>query len=249
MRPYQVTDFVGTPTAGPYVVTGAFPLTILGWVATARDNDTANPATTPGTIFNTATRTSSECYIRGLREELEYRTSSGLPWQHRRIVFMFQGFDILNFNGTVFPMWVENTNGFVRSMHSLTSSNPAAVGVFDQLQTLLFEGRLGVDWNNFLTAPLDRSRIDVKHDSTTIIKSGNANGVLRKRKLWHGVNKTLVYDDDEIGGGEGENFLSARTKRSCGDMYVIDIIAPGIGAVVGDVLQFDPTATLYWHER
>jgi len=63
------------------------------------------------------------------------------------------------------------------------------------------------------------------------------------------MGKNLIYDDDELGGETEEGFLSTRGSGSMGDYYVVDFFRPANIAGVDDVIRFDPTATLYWHEK
>lgn len=254
MRPIAFTDPTAAGTFGAYNISAAFGLTVLGWVATARNNEVINaaPLVNGGTVFDSSTRTATSCFMRGLKECVEIQTSSGIPWQWRRICIKFRGPSLLRPNlaaGDLLPLWFEDTNGYARGMYSLTSGNAQAVAVFGNIQSVIFKGRLNIDYANFLTAPLDRSRVEVAYDKTFRVSSGNANGIMRRYNLWHGMNKTLVYDDDEVGGSMSEGFLSADTKGSMGDYYVFDFFVPGVGGTSTDVLRFDPETTLYWHER
>jgi len=249
MRPVGFPSLVpGDKVEGPYNITGNFALTVLGWIATARGNE-VNSADDPSTIFDSSTRTSTTCYMRGLKENIELSTSTGTAWQWRRICFTFKSFDIISVAGINQLLFHEDTSGIRRSMHSLTSASPEAVGVFGNLQSLLFKGRLNTDYANFFTAATDPHRVNVRYDQTRMIRSGNERGTLRNVKLWHPMGKNLIYDDDELGGETEEGFLSTRGSGSMGDYYVVDFFRPANIAGVDDVIRFDPTATLYWHEK
>jgi hypothetical protein len=114
---------------------------------------------------------------------------------------------------------------------------------------LLYKGLAGKDWDDLIVAPVDTSRISVKFDKTWTIQSGNSNGVVRERKLWHPMNKNIVYDDDENGDVEQASYFSVDSKAGMGDYYVVDIIQPGTGATSSDLLQISTNSTLYWHEK
>ena len=119
----------------------------------------------------------------------------------------------------------------------------------NQMEGFLFKGSSGVDWNDIFVAPVDTSRVDVKFDKTWTYHSGNGNGVFRKKKLWHGMNHNLVYDDDEVGANEQASYVSVDSKAGMGDYYVVDYFGCGLGAAVTDLLAVSNNSTLYWHEK
>jgi hypothetical protein len=184
--------------------------------------------------------------MRGLSETIEIQTSSGLPWQWRRICFCLKNPSYLS--PAVAP-FLETTAGFVRLMYKNTSGSASDVLLKNNLRTLVFKGVIGSDWNNILTAPIDTTRVDLKSDTTTVISSGNASGRLKRYKRWYPMNSNLVYDDDETGGREAASTYSVTDKRGMGDYYIWDIFVSGIGGSSTDRMSFDPTATLYWHEK
>jgi len=116
-------------------------------------------------------------------------------------------------------------------------------------QEILFKGRANVDWNDTILAPVDTTRVSVMYDKTFTLKSGNAYGALLERKLWHPMNKNIVYDDDENGSTEASSYYSTASKAGMGDVFVIDQFYPGAGASSTDLLQFSTNSTLYWHEK
>jgi len=111
------------------------------------------------------------------------------------------------------------------------------------------KGRKSIDWSDPIIAPLDTSRITVKYDKTITSKSGNDRGTVREFKLWHPMNKNLVYGDDEAGDNMTTVFRSVTSKAGMGDYYVMDVITPGSGAVTSDQLLLQSNSTLYWHEK
>lgn len=229
-------------TANEAVMKGGDPESYLFcWAASARASTTGisnqpNP-------HDEATRTATTVFVRGLKERIEITTNNGLPWQWRRIVFAQKG------------MWNDITQTSTFQLSSLTSSgyrrlvNEAWGTSRSFLTNYLFRGVVGNDWNDEINAPIDTRRVTVLYDKTRAISSGNERGVMRTYKLWHGINKNLVYDDDENGGAEDSSAFSVSSKAGIGDIYVIDIFRPRGGSVPGDQLAFGPSATLYWHER
>lgn len=248
MMAFNQSSSSTNPSAGRVTITagdGADGYTGILWCPTARDNTQTN-AGLPGNVFTPATRTATNCFMRGLKESIEVQTSTGLPWQWRRIVFCAK--DPQYFSPAVAP-YLETSNGYARLLYKNTGGSANDQLLKNNLRTIVFKGSINSDWSDILNAPIDTARIDLKSDVTTIISSGNSNGKLRKFDRWYPMNKSLVYDDDESGGGESPSVYSVQDKRGMGDLYIWDIFVSGIGGTSSDQITFDPAATLYWHER
>lgn len=242
MLAYAQTGGSGAGGAsGAAQFSGATGFQVFCWLATGRDNSYST-GNTAGTIFNDAVRTSSTCYMRGLKESIEIQTSTGVPWQWRRICFTVKGF---SFTGS----YIETSYGYQRMLYNLNSGTSTDQATYTTLLNLLFKGSVGIDWNSPQNAKIDTSRVSLKYDRTFMISSGNSSGVLRKYDLWMPMNKNLVYDDDERGEQKTASIYSVDSKAGMGDYYVVDFFFPGIGAASGDAISFNPSATLYWHEK
>jgi len=232
----------------PAVITGGYvTFNPIVWCATARDNSTAVGVGNAGNKFYQATRTATTCFMRGLSETVEIQVSDGLPWQWRRICFTYKGVNDLLPGLTTAPAFrlaLETSNGWVRTVNALPNN-----AYRDALEGVMFRGVKGVDFNEPLTAPLDPTRITVKYDRTRTISSGNDDGCIRKYKFWHGMNKNLVYADDESGGCESTGYYSVQSKAGMGDFIVVDYFLPRAGSTSTNQLIFNPTASLYWHEK
>lgn len=217
------------------------------WQATAMDlNDNAG---NPNLRVNQAQRTATSCYMRGLSEHVRLQTNSGLPWFHRRICFRHRG--LVPFRSALgsesSPVSIESSNGWQRLFNNIgVDSAPQTLA---QREAWLFRGEIQRDWNDPILAPVDTSRVDVCFDKTWTLKSGNANGTVYERKLWHPMNKNLVYDDDENGNVESTVTYSVSSKQGMGDYFVYDIIAAGLGGSASDVCAIYANSTLYWHEK
>nr|QVW56537.1 MAG: capsid protein [Gemycircularvirus] len=218
------------------------------WCPTAQSLDVNS------TVQNPASRSASTCYMKGLSEHVRIQTSSGIPWFHRRICFTTRGVSPFNASSTsdttqfqTYQPYADTSNGIERLFFN-TQQNvmPATQAA---MWAILFKGQNGRDWNDLITAPLDSSRVSIKFDKTWTMQSGNTNGLVRERKLWHPMNKNLVYDDDESGDVEGGSYYSTEAKPGMGDYYVVDVIQPGTGATSSDFLQINANSTLYWHEK
>jgi len=232
----------------PAVVTGGQGVNTAAaflWCATARDNTTSN-SNNRGTTFDQATRTSTTPYMVGLKEAIEIQVSTGMPWQWRRICFTVKG-SLGITQTTSFALSTETSNGYVRVLNQLNGGPGSLDGYI--LYERLFRGQNTVDWNDVMTAKVDTSRVTLKYDKTCSLASGNEDGFIRKYNRWHGMNKTLVYNDDELGGVENPQSFSSTGKAGMGDYYVLDLFRARTGSTSTDQLSFRPESTLYWHEK
>lgn len=217
------------------------------WQATAMDlNDAAG---NPNLKINEAQRTSTTCYMKGLSEHVRVQTSSGVPWFHRRICFTYRGNNPFRASLTPesSPVAIETSSGFTRLFNNIGVDS--APNTLAAREAVIFRGTIQRDWNDPIVAPTDPTRIDVKFDKTWTLKSGNASGTVYERKLYHPMNKNLVYDDDEDGGVESTATYSVLSKQGMGDFYVYDILSAGLGATASDLAAIYANSTLYWHEK
>jgi len=249
-----------TSATGASQVTAPSPALVAGnstarflWLATAQD--LISQGGVGGTVGQEAQRTATTCYMRGLSENIRVQTSSGLPWFHRRICFTAKGeipfrnkagADTSPTPNPVTP-YVDTSTGMQRLWLNMTINNMQ--NTINERESVIFKGSNGVDWNDILTAPLDTTRITVKFDHTWTLRSGNANGTVYERKLWHPMNHNLVYGDDQSGIGEDTDYMSTTAKPGMGDYYVYDIVTPGQGGTAADLALLQSTSTLYWHEK
>lgn len=242
MLPYFKNGASASGASGPANITATTGGLFL-WCATARDLTTAAGGAT-GTVSQQAARTATRTYMRGLSESIEVQTSTGIPWQWRRICFTKKAS-----LGLTAPYELETATGQQRVLYNLSSGQSSDTTDRGSLYGLIFNGTYGIDWTEPLVAKTDRNRITVMYDRTTMISSGNASGKLVKKKFWHGMNKTLVYDDDESGEANVTSKYSTQGRQGMGDYFIVDILVSGLGGGSSDALVFSPCATLYWHER
>nr|QVW56549.1 MAG: capsid protein [Gemykolovirus] len=251
MLSWSNTNGIGatqTVQQGNLFVSGSTGYAWVPWHATGQT------LTALSTEPNDASRTSTICYMKGLAENLKFQTSSGLPWFHRRICFTikgpnpFAGINVLDTTANqTTNFYADTSNGIERLFFNLQVNNSTTT-VSNQ-QELLFKGTRGKDWVDPIIAPVDTTRVSVRYDKTFTISSGNSNGVVREKKLWHAMNKNLAYDDEESGAGKYSTYYSVDSKVGMGDFYVLDIIQPGTGGTTSDLLLMSANSTLYWHEK
>lgn len=204
-------------------------------------------------VINTPERTATTCYMRGFSEHLRIQTSSQVPWFHRRICFTSRGgnpFNNIDKADTQLQASgnsIDTSNGQQRLwLNSSINNQPNTIAA---QYGYLFKGASGIDWSDVILAPVDTSRVDLKFDKTWLIKSGNGSGTVIERKLWHPMNKNLVYDDDESGEAMNSSYFSVSDKRGMGDYYILDLVQSGLGGGTTDLFNIYSNSTLYWHEK
>lgn len=232
-------------TAIPDMTATDFDTQFYIWCPTARANMASS--STPGTTFDSATRTASRCFIRGLKEKISIETHGAASWYWRRVVFFMKGTDYLRDETDIprIPYVFNNDHGTMRLVGS-TGSDPTFQ---NNILGLIFLGFEGNDWIDPITAKVDKTRVRIAYDKTRRINSGNDFGTTRSFNMWHPVSRTLEYQDDQAGGREQASLLSSFSERSCGDMYVFDMFRNNRQASDQDWLDFTPEAQLFWHER
>ena len=246
------TAATGSPlpnTSPAYYVQGAVGAFSM-WCATGRDLSTANGNV--GSVAQTPVRTSTTAYMRGLSENLRISTSSDIPWLWRRICFKHRGdtFTALQAGDTPTNPYitVSETSAGIGRLWLNQAIN--TMGNTTSVQTsTLFKGVQNIDWRDIMTAPVDTARVDLCYDRVRTFRSGNSRGTIQDVKMWHPMNKNLVYNDDEAGDVMTTNYYSVEDKRGMGDYYVCDIFAAGPNASTSDILRIDSTSSLYWHEK
>lgn len=238
---------------------GALPITIADgatilWQPTFRDLY-VNPTDITAVIDPTPQRTATTCFFRGIKETIEISTSDGTPWTWRRIMFSYKGLLIGDAYRDYASRQVEvgtGTNFFYYQRPNTSLPDTMASALY----RVIFKG-LGlntdsltpVDWINRMTAPIDTTRINVLYDKTANIRSGNESGTQFNTQRWHPINKNIVYNDLETGGTIQSSPNSTEGRPGIGDIYIVDMMS---GSALGDdtgLMYFNPSSTVYWHEK
>lgn len=238
------------------------PPNVVLWCPTARTMSTGNATSADVYTGVEATRTSTTCFIRGLKERIHIQTNDPTCWLWRRIVFRmrtqeqaspgtnptsgipsYYATDVAN---NFYPFY-QSTNGFQRAV-SLVPGNRSSGTQYDLFE-VLFRGQNASDWSDPMDAPVDTRRVDLCSDKTMRIASGNAVGVEKIVRRWYPMNKNLVYNDDQTGGFETQSVYSVGDKRGMGDLWVCDLIRSSYGSPATARLAAHFESTLYWHEK
>lgn len=213
------------------------------WCASARFSHNISTGD-PNSTAMKAGRSAQTCYLVGLSEKIMYSTDGPDQWYHRRIVVSHKGLGFRTQNAITPPqVALFTTDG---SPQRLVTPPVADQVLF--LRNTLYEGADGGDWNNVLTAKLDRSRVTILSDTVTRIVSQNSSPVLMTKKFWTPIRKNIVYDDDYNGTSDQSSPWSTQAKPGCGDIYVIDQFFCAARATDRNlIVNYEPT--LYWHEK
>lgn len=221
---------------------------IFGFTPTARTITTSTSAG-ESNVNDTASRTATSCYMRGVKEHIRLESTTGRNFLWRRIAFTFTGQELLgpNPSGLFGSMWVETSTGYERAMTLLNPTNDP--DVWNRVANVIFKGTANSDWNDIMSAKVDNTRVILKYDKTRNLKAPNEAGQQWKFDIWHRMNRTLIYNDDEAGGSKTGTELSVNTRKSMGDYYIIDIFDFGLQPDDECELNYGVNSTLYWHER
>lgn len=227
------------------------------WNATQRAALTANDGSSrqgPPVLYDEATRTATTCFMRGLSETVHIETSSSRPWKWRRICFVTHdpsyGTPVnisppttLGYEGNLLT-----SDGYTRPWYNMVMVTNDG-GKKDEIFDMVFAGTVNSDWDNVMTAKLDTRRITVKYDRTRVLSSGNDSGIMRTFRHWHGMNKNLVYDDEQYGGGQLSVSQSVTSKAGMGNYIVLDFFQCQAAGTPDDIIKIDSQTCLYWHEK
>jgi len=218
---------------------------MIPWVCTARpaygsDNLGGQP-------IEEAIRTSTTCYMRGLKETVSIRTTNGDPWKWRRICFRMKGDDITAFATALSRTDYLDTSPAQRGIMRPVTNWFAETGLPTRITSILFAGDEGKDWADFMLAQVDTNRVSVEYDKTKHLQAGNESGFIRTMKRWHPMNKNLVYNDDQSGSEAAVRPYSTTGLKGMGDYYVVDFFKSNGSPEAQVGLRYN--STLYWHEK
>ncbi len=238
MAPVAATATGGTPTAGSVTIAGNASYFFV-WCPTARNRQAGSD---PTSVTN---RESDTVFMRGLKESITLRTvSSGTngaaSWLWRRVVFSSKG--LYNALGTSVD-YLYTSSGYARL---LADQNTATYG--SAISALLFQGNFGTDWNDLMTAKTDSTRVTILYDKVRRLAPGSASNQIWRYKMWHPMNKNLVYNNEEQGPNETVQAYSTLSKPGMGDVHVVDMFTCATTSA-SETLAFNPEATIYWHEK
>lgn len=236
-----VRNTSGTIINGGFTTTNGFASL---WMASARPYCATN--------IGESARQRQTIYVRGLKERVQVSTGTGAAYRWRRIVFTFKGNFLYNQTDAIVP-WLDTLSGTQTNyadMRRLINLMPS--DQYANLRDQLYDGKEGDDWNYEFSAKVDTQTINLLSDKIYTLAPGNDTGTYRQYNIWTPINKNLVYNDDEDGGGNagGDAYISTSSRPGIGDIYVYDVFAQCNAPLTGTAsLFFAPEATFYWHEK
>lgn len=190
-----------------------------------------------------AKRTATNTYSKGYKETVSLTSNNSSPWIWRRVAFEYSVPTLIGdgISGSKFALETA-PNGMVRVARSLS---PAELNV---LGDVLWDGTVGLDWNDHLTAKTDSSVVKIHYDKTRVLNPGAAAGLTRMHKQWHPTGKQLVYDDDENGANELSGNFANQSRIGMKDIIIIDFfLTPTADTAARLLVNYE--GTYYWHER
>jgi len=204
----------------------------------------------PNNYNYAASRTATSTYVTGLKESYRFVPNNESVWWHRRIVFSYKS--AIGIPAIAQAMGVQASAGAttVRPFLDLSgSSDPNWANATTLVYGLVFQGEVGVDWQDPMKAKTDRTRVNIHSDRFTSLRSGNDTAAPAIRNHYTKIGKTLMYDDREDGTTVLPSPFSVDSKIGTGNIFVFDLFhcpAPEDDGVTMDVTS---TSTYYWNER
>lgn len=200
-------------------------------------------------------RFGGKIWVKGYSERVTMETdtlaTSGVlarNWLWRRIVFATKGRQIRDGFPAATLEFSAGSEGHVRPLWNFLGTDPDAGPAREAVESLLFQGTIGEDWNDRFSAKVSRQRVTLLSDVTRKLNSGNTAGSFHHFKTWYPVHKNVVYDQIEDGDTKNDSMWSVTGKPGIGDVYVYDTFACA-GGTSDDELFLQTSGTFYWHER
>lgn len=197
-------------------------------------------------------RRRTETYSVGYKERVTLEAGTPANWLWRRIVVTIKSLE----PAQSFPQGALYNNfdtsqpnpGYMRTMFDFSTNTLARQTLYREV----FQGTLGVDWQDIFNVPVNTRRVNKIYDRVIPVSGGNNAGHWKRTKFWHPVRHNLVYNEKESGDhkdtrSEASHYNNG-AKYGCGDLWVIDLFACANGSA-SDVMNFLPQGTYYWHER
>jgi hypothetical protein len=204
----------------------------------------------PNNYSYAASRTATSTYVIGLKESYRLVPNNESVWWHRRIVFSWKSAIGIPAIAAELGVQASDVATTVRPFRDLSGTSDANwANVTTLLYSLVFQGEVGVDWQDPMKAKLDRTRVNIHSDKFSTIRSGNDTAAPTVRNHYTSIRKTVMYDDRENGTSVIPSPFSVDSKIGIGNIYVMDLFhcpAPEDDGVTMDITS---DSTYYWHER
>lgn len=244
-------DQTTTATGSVVMDTNVFAMM---WCPTFMNLDESVPTVTDTNHI----RERSDIYFKGFSEKWSINIGAAAQLYWRRI--MFWSNDRYDVAAPIQSAFAEDT--YFRPLRPMQFANSEPDRA---IINLIFRGVQGVDWTQYINAPVDTKRIRLHSDKTTKLeaKIGVTNiseddeltgvGYFRRSKTAF-VNKSLTYADEEAGTDDTSSPWQATGGRSQGNLYVFDLFSYQLSNTrlanpIRPLPSFGCDAVVYWHER
>ena len=196
-------------------------------------------------------RNAQNVFFRGVQDRVFLSAVFAFTW--RRVCFFSYEQLIAGIPFFVDPANEEDPHIVRRPLREINPKNASEFFAY------AWKGTVGVDFseNTRWNAPLDDKLLTIVYDRSCTINpnyaapQGATFGKSMTRKMWHPVNKTIMYTDKENGSTPQTTGWSSMSPNSPGNFYILDIFSTGQdlpGDTTG-VGEFGSEATVYWHEN
>lgn len=196
-------------------------------------------------------RNAQNVFFRGVQDRVFLSAAFAFTW--RRVCFFSYEQLVAGIPFFVDPSNEEDPHIVRRPLREINPKNASEFFAY------AWKGTVGVDFseNTRWNAPLDDKLLTIVYDRSCTINpnyaapQGATFGKSMTRKMWHPVNKTIMYTDKENGSTPQTTGWSSMSPNSPGNFYILDIFSTGQdlpGDTTG-VGEFGSEATVYWHEN
>jgi hypothetical protein len=196
-------------------------------------------------------RNAQSVFFRGVQDRVFLSAAFAFTW--RRVCFFSYEQLVAGIPFFVDPSNEEDPHIVRRPLREINPKNASDFFAY------AWKGTVGVDFseNTRWNAPLDDKLLTIVYDRSCTINpnyaapQGATFGKSMTRKMWHPVNKSIMYTDKENGSTPQTTGWSSMSPNSPGNFYILDIFSTGQdlpGDTTG-VGEFGSEATVYWHEN
>jgi len=204
----------------------------------------------PNNYNYAASRTSTSTYVVGLKETYRFVPNNESVWWHRRIVFSYKSAIGIPAIAQQLGVQASSAATTVRPFRDLSGSSDANwAAATTQVYGLVFQGEIGVDWQDPMKARTDRTRVNIHSDKFTALKSGNDTAAPAMRSHYTPIKRSVVYDDREEGTNVIPSPFSVDSKLGLGNIYVFDLFHCPAPEDDGVDMAITTNSTYYWHEK
>ncbi|WGD01149.1 MAG: capsid protein [Genomoviridae sp.] len=210
-----------------------------------------------------AARDAPSAFWKGVSEKIHIEADTSDPWLWRRIVFEYEGgFNVESIPSEKYFATERDIDGILPVPGSgVDRTNPTGLAGIDRynrameplssdeltfIWDVVFKGQRFIDWTDPTTAVADSKNLKIHSDKTRVMKSGNDSAIYNNFKVYHPLNKTMTYREDESGSLEITSALADK-KSPLQDVFILDLFAQS--SLAPGNLSFSTTATGYWHEK